>query len=168
MGRFIQTLGIIGFFACLAIMYLTPFGVHGIRKFDPSFKMPDMQFHPSAQQMILEFEKIGKNGRNIYQKYLILDCIFLFCFGILMLTVTSHLFTGLQYQIFVIVCILRGGFDLLENCILIAVLKIPSLPSIPLLQLCSYFTTFKFIMLYIWLVGVVFQLLYFHIIKGLL
>lgn len=40
----IKTIGVIGFFICLIIMYITDCGIPGIRKHDPDFKTLDMQF----------------------------------------------------------------------------------------------------------------------------
>lgn len=159
MIRTIQTVGIIGFFVCLTIMYLTPYGVRGIRSFDPTFQMPDMKFHYSVEQLTLAFEKIGSNGRDIYQKYLVLDCAFVFCFGIIMLTITNYLFTGLPRNILIVVCVLRGVFDLLENCFLILVLKNYPDTNKQFLTLCSFFTTIKFIMLYIWIASIILQIM---------
>lgn len=165
MIRFIQTVGIIGFFICLAIMYFTPYGVHGIREYDPTFQMPDMKFHYNVEYIMQALNKIGVNGREAYSKYLVLDCVFVFCFGILMLTITNCLFAGFPYNILFVVCILRGLFDLLENCLLIFVLRNFNTVNTHLVSLCSYFTTFKFIMLYIWIIAVVFQIVQFGVIK---
>lgn len=162
---FIQIAGIIGFFVCLVVMYLTPYGVHGIRAYDPTFQMPDMKFHYSVEQITQAFERIGANGRELYQKYLVLDCIFVFCFGILMLTITNRLFTGSSRNILLVICVLRGIFDILENILLIVVLRYFPMANTQLVSLCSYFTTLKFIMLYIWILATAFQVAQFGIIK---
>lgn len=154
MIRFMQTVGIIGFFVCLAIMYFTPYGVRGLREYDPTFEMPDMKFHYSVEHITQALEKIGTDGRNLYQKYLVLDCVFVLCFGTLMLTITGYFFKGLPCNILYVVCILRGLFDILENFLLITVLKNFASVNIHLVRLCSYFTTFKFIMLYIWVAAI--------------
>ena len=133
----IQTIGIVGFLICLALMYLTDLGVRGIRRYDSSFHSPDMKFHYSVKQVMETFERIGETGRLIYQKYLILDCLFTLFFLIVML-----LFA---------VCVLRAIFDLLEIGFLIKVLK--KYPEInkSILKWCSYFTTTKFLCLYLWI-----------------
>lgn len=165
MIRFIQTVGTIGFFVCLTIMYFTPYGVRGLKEYDPTFEMPDMKFHYSVEHITQAFEKIGTDGRILYQKYLVLDCVFVFCFGTLMLTITNYLFTGLLCNILYVVCILRGLFDILENGLLIIVLKNFATVNTQLIRLCSYFTTFKFIMLYIWVTAIAVQITLIGIIK---
>lgn len=154
MIRCIKIVGVIGFFICLAIMYITPYGVRGLKEYDSTFEMPDMKFHYRVEQITQELEKVGTDGRNLYQKYLVLDCIFVFCFGILMLTITDSLFTGWPSILLYVVCMLRGFFDILENCLLIIVLKNFASSNTHLLRLCSYFTTCKFIMLYIWVAAI--------------
>ena len=69
------------FLICLALMYLTDLGVRGIRRYDSSFHSPDMKFHYSVKQVMETFERIGETGRLIYQKYLILDCLFTLFFS---------------------------------------------------------------------------------------
>lgn len=162
---FIQIGGIIGFFICLVIMYCTPYGIRGIRKYDSAFQMPDMKFHYSVEELTKTFEKIGVDGQAIYQNYLVLDCIFVVCFGICMLTLTHNLFTGLSRNILFFVCFLRGFFDLLENFLLLFLLKSSYTNNIYLASLCSYLTTFKFIMLYIWIVAIIVHFTFTGIIK---
>lgn len=159
MWKFFQIIGITGFFICLAIMYMTNLGVRGIRVYDPAFQSPDMKFHYSAGQVTQAFEQIGNEGRTIYQKYLILDSAFTLCFLISMVTITNLLFTGSLARNFLLaVCIFRAIFDILENSFLLIVLK--SYPDInkPMLIICSYFTTIKFVLLYIWILVIIIQL----------
>ena len=104
------------FLICLALMYLTDLGVRGIRRYDSSFHSPDMKFHYSVKQVMETFERIGETGRLIYQKYLILDCLFTLFFLIVMLAITNKLITNLSVgNILFVVCVLRAIFDLLEN-----------------------------------------------------
>ena len=148
----IQTIGIVGFLICLALMYLTDLGVRGIRRYDSSFHSPDMKFHYSVKQVMETFERIGETGRLIYQKYLILDCLFTLFFLIVMLAITNKLITNPSVgNILFVVCVLRAIFDLLENGFLIKVLK--KYPEInkSILKWCSYFTTTKFLCLYLWI-----------------
>ncbi len=166
MVRFIQTVGIIGFFICLSIMYMTNHGVRGIQKYYPSFQIPDMRFHYSAEQITNDFERIGNAGRTIYQKYLYLDFVFIICFIILMLTISNSLFSRTIIRNFLFaICILRALFDILENSFLLSVLK--NYPSInkSVISVCSYFTSFKFIMLYIWIFALIIQLILMGITK---
>lgn len=159
MKRLIQTVGIIGFFLCLAIMYVTPYGIRGIQVYDPTFQLPDMKFHYSAEQITHTLEQIGNEGRTIYQKYFLLDSVFLLCFLIVMATITFLLFTGsTTRKLLLAVCILRAIFDVLENSFMIIIVK--SYPAInkTMIMICSYFTTIKFVLLYTWTLVIIIQL----------
>ena len=138
---------------CLAIMYLTDLGMRGIRRYDASFKSPDMKFHYSTEQIMETFERIGDTGRMIYGKYLILDCIFTFFLVIVMFTITNSLITttAVRYFMFVI-CVLRAAFDLLENSILMKLMKRYPFFRKSMIRWCSWFTSIKFLLLYIWII----------------
>lgn len=166
MWKFVKLVGIIGFLMCLFIMYMTNLGVHGIQKYDPSFQSPDMKFHYSIGEITQTFDKIGGAGRAIYQKYLYLDCVFTLCFVIVMLTITSWLFTGTLIRNFMfVVCILRALFDILENIFLIIVLRNYPTANVSMITLCSYFTSIKFIFLYIWIFVLIIQIALFGLAK---
>lgn len=159
MWKFVKIAGIIGFLLCPCIMYMTNLGVRGIRKYDPSFQSPDMNFHYSVGQITQTFEKIGESGRAIYQKYLFLDFIFTLCFVIVMLTITDFLFTGtIIRNCLYVVCVLRAVFDTLENIFLLIVLRNYPITNVPMITLCSYFTSIKFVLLDIWIFALIIQI----------
>lgn len=160
MLKLIQIVGISGFFITLSIMYLTDLGVRGIRKIDPSFQSPDMKLHYSASQIAETFEKMDAPGRALYQKYLILDCAFAIFLLIVMLMITCLLLneSKLRFVLFA-VCIFRGVFDILENILLLRALGMyPKMNG--QLAFCSLATTFKFMMLGLWVLLIIF--LYFR------
>lgn len=158
MWLYIQTIGIVGFFICLAVMYLTDLGVRGIRRYDSSFQSPDMKFYYSVKQVFETFERIGVAGRLIYQKYLILDCLFTLFFLIVMLTITNRLITDPSVGSFLfVVCVLRAAFDLLENSFLLIVLKKYPIINNSIIRWCSCFTTTKFLCLYLWIFVLIFH-----------
>lgn len=169
MWKFIQVVGITGFLICLFIMYMTNLGVRGIRKYDPGFQSPDMQLHYSAASITDTFEKIGANGRAIYRKYLFLDCAFTLFFLIVMVTITGFLFTEtLARNLMFAICIFRAIFDILENSLLLIILRNYPVINKPLITICSAFTTIKFVLLYIWILALIFNviLLGFQKLKG--
>lgn len=166
MLKAIQVVGIVGFFICLSMMYMTNLGVRGIREHAPSFQSPDMRFHYSVEQLIQTFEEIGELGRSIYKKYLVLDCVFIFCFAVVMLTTTDLLFpNALIRNALYVLCIGRAVLDALENCFLLFVLKDYPMVNTASVTICSYFTTFKFVLLYIWIAAVSAQAVRFGIYK---
>lgn len=159
MKRLIQTVGIIGFFLCLVIMYVTPYGVRGIQVYDPAFQLPDMQFHYSAEQITHTFEQIGSEGRAIYQNYFILDSVFILCFLIVMVKITYLLFSGSPTRrLLLAVCILRAIFDILENSFMFIILESYPVINDPMITICSYFTTIKFVLLYTWILVIILKL----------
>ncbi|MCI1959374.1 MAG: hypothetical protein LKJ25_07095 [Clostridia bacterium] len=159
MWKFVKVAGIIGFLICLYIMYMTNLGVRGIREYAPSFQLPDMKFHYSVGQIIQTFEEIGGAGRAIYQKYMFLDFVFTLCFVIVMLTITNLLFAGTIIRNFMyVVCVFRAVFDTLENIFLLTALRNYPKTNVPIITLCSYFTSFKFVSLYIWIFALIIQI----------
>lgn len=159
MGKYIQMAGILGFFICLCMMYTTDLGVRGIRVYDPAFQSPDTKFHYSAGQLTQTFEEIGDGGWAVFQKYLILDCVFTLCFLIVMFTITTIVFTEGSICYFMLgVCIFRGVSDLLENTMMLLVLRQFPDYHTQLVTICSYVTTIKFILLYIWISGLLIQI----------
>lgn len=169
MWKLVKVVGIIGFLICLYIMYMTNLGVRGIREYAPSFQSPDMKFHYSVGQITQTFEQIGIAGRAIYQKYLFLDFIFTLCFAIVMLTITNFLFTGTIIRNFMyLVFVLRAVFDTLENLLLLTAVRSYPIANVTMITLCSYFTSIKFVLLYIWIFALIIQisLLYLTKIKG--
>lgn len=159
MEWFIQIVGIIGFFLCLVIMYITPYGVRGIQVYDPEFQLPDMKFHYTAEQITHTFEQIGSEGRASYQKYFILDSVFILCFLIVMVKITYVLFSGSPIRrLLFAVCILGAIFDILENSFMFIILKNYPVINVPMITMCSYFTTIKFLLLYTWILVIIIQL----------
>lgn len=158
MTRLTKIMGICGFITCLFIMYGTNHGIRGIQLYNRSFRLLDMQFHYSNESVRQTFEQISKGGRSAYQKFLMLDFIFIICFLITMFTITDTVFASSNIKIILfIVCGLRAIFDITENILLLTMLGRYPVFSKFIATLCSWFTTFKFIMLYIWLLFIAMQ-----------
>lgn len=156
MVRVTRIIGIAGLIICLVLMYTTDHGIPGIKKFDSAFRLLDMRFHYSSETAQQCFEQIGAQGRTAYREFLILDFVFISCFLITMLTITSAAVTLPRMRsILYIACALRAIFDILENCFLLSMLNRYPVFSTSAANLCSWFTTFKFIMLCLWLLVLV-------------
>lgn len=151
MNEKIKLIGILGFVLCLFIMYATPHGIRGIQKFDSTFRLLDMQFHYNSKIVKQTFERIHEDGRNAYKKYLLLDYIFIMCFFITMIGITDLFFVSPKVRtILFILCGLRALFDILENTLLLYMLHKYPVFKPNLAAFCSWITTFKFVMLYLW------------------
>lgn len=156
MPKIVKIIGIFGFVACLGIMYLTDHGIRGIKKYDSSFRLLDMRFHYNTETVVRTLKGLNEGGRRAYGKFLCLDFVFIACFLVTMLTVTEAIsLPPLVKGILFALCFLRALFDILENTFLLFLLsRYPSVNEVPAF-LCSWFTTLKFIMLYLWFAAVI-------------
>ncbi|WMJ89344.1 hypothetical protein [Anaerocolumna sp. MB42-C2] len=156
MIKLIRVIGIFGFLICLLVMYMTGHGIRSIQTFDSSFRLLDMRFHYSSETVKQTFEQIQKGGRIAYQKYLVLDFIFILCFLITMVTLSDAVHMSPEIKTFLyILCVLRALFDVFENILLLHMLKQYPVFSKITATICSWFTTLKFVMLYIWLLTII-------------
>lgn len=156
MVKVTKVVGIAGLIICLLLMYTTDHGIPGIKKFDSAFTLLDMRFHYNSEAVQQCFEQIGAGGRTAYLSILILDFVFIACLLITMLTITKAAVTLPRIRTTLyIVCVLRAILDILENCFLLSMLNRYPVFSTSAANLCSWFTTFKFIMLCLWLLVLV-------------
>jgi hypothetical protein len=126
--------------------------------YNRSFRLLDMQFHYSSDTVRQTFEQINAGGRSAYQKFLVLDFIFIICFLTTMVTITDAVFGSPHVRtILYVVCGLRAFFDVVENKLLLRMLGQYPVFNETTVTICSWFTTFKFIMLYIWLLSIATQ-----------
>lgn len=152
----ITVLGVIGFFVCLFIMYGTNHGISGITKYDESFKLLDMQFRYNSNKVYETFGKIGIDGQKAYFNYLILDYFFIICFFIVMFAITKKVVQNdILCKVLIMVAIARGLLDMLENTLLILLIKQYPTQNTVLANICSWATTVKFLALYLWIIGVI-------------
>lgn len=152
----ITYLGVTGFFLILIIMYTTSWGIPGIRRYDAEFRLLDMRFRYNPDMVRTTFKAIGSAGRGIYSRYLVLDFAFIACFFIVMSAITDALIMAPQLrQALSVFILLRALFDGLENTILMILLNRYPRINITLASLCSWATTLKFIMLFIWLLFII-------------
>lgn len=156
----LKIIGVLGFIVCLLIMYLTDYGIPGIRKYDAEFETLDMQFHYNIQTVQNTFEKIGFDGRLAYNHFLILDYFFIICFLVVMIVLSKSVSNfNIVLNTLYILCILRAVFDCLENTMIIFMMNKYPLFSENIANICSYMTTLKFIMLYSWITIFIIQLI---------
>ncbi len=155
LARVIKAIGVFGFVACLLIMYLTNHGIRGIQTFDSSFRLLDMRFHYSIEDVKQTFEQLSEGGRIAYQKYLVLDFVFILFFFITMVTISDAISAPQNVRVILyVMCGLRALLDIAENILLLHMLGHYPVFCETLATICSWFTTFKFIMLYIWLLSI--------------
>ncbi len=156
MLKAVQMIGAIGFILCLILMNRME---HRVKAVEPSFRTLDMRFHYSSEEMETTISDIKEEGRRAYGWFLSIDYGFIACFLIVMLTVSGAVFTlPIIRNVFFAVCVCRAVFDIVENTMLLTLLR--AYPSFyqPLGAVCPWVTTLKFIMLYAWLLAVVIQL----------
>lgn len=152
MLKIISMIGNAGFFICLFIIYATKHGIKGIRKYNTSFQLLDMRFHYKKWEVYQTLGALEEAGRNAYLRYIVLDFIFISCFLILMITVSTKVVVWPNVKmILIFLCVLRALFDILENICIILMLTYYPVMIDKWGELCGWFTTFKFIMLYTWL-----------------
>lgn len=156
----ITILGIIGFIICLFLMYRTNHGIPGIQRFDSEFRLLDMRFRYTSEDLYITFERILEEGRTAYRNYLILDYCFIACFLIVMIAISQKVVPngGLRYAL-IVFSIVRAILDVTENTILIVLLNNYADQYIVLATVCSWITTFKFIALYLWMACIAYSLL---------
>ncbi len=155
MGKIFRFIGVVGFFVCLILMYTTDLGERGLRKHDADFQMLDTSFHYTADDVGEAFETLGEEGIATYHKFWILDFVFIACFLIAMLSITNKVAkSGWIRNILILLLMARAGFDVVENSLLIYLSNTYSVRHDGLATMCSWFTTSKFIALYIWMLGI--------------
>lgn len=146
----IITLGTIGFFLCLFIMNR----IENVefRKYDANFKSLDMQLRYDSDIVYSTFEKLGIDGRNAYCNYLVLDFCFIICFYIVMFAITQRFVQNdILKKVLLALALFRGIFDVIENILLILLMRQYPLQNVLLANVCSWATTIKFIALFLWM-----------------
>lgn len=148
----IKYMGFIGFFLILILMYATSWGIPGIRRYDSEFRLLDMRFRYSPEMVRSTLKTIGSAGRSAYCQYLLLDFVFIVCFFIVMNAITDAVIIVPQLkQALSFIILMRALFDGLENTILFILLKrYPDINTTAAL-ICSWATSLKFTMLYVWM-----------------
>ncbi len=115
-----------------------------------------MRFHYNSKMISQAFEQISSEGRTAYQKYLVLDFIFIVFFLTTMIIISNIAVVAPYVRIFLyIICGLRAMSDVIENILLLHMLGQYPIFNNTIAVICSWFTTFKFIMLYLWLISVI-------------
>ena len=142
MLNIIKYIGIIGFFVCLIIMYATNHGIRSIRKYDADFKLLDMQFHYTADNVNESFNKLGSDGRSAYRNYWILDFFFIACLLIVMIAIVGVIsMTDWVKNVLIILAVSRAVFDAIENSILLYLIGKYPIQNNSLATICSWITT---------------------------
>lgn len=152
----IVTLGFIGFFVSLAIMYGTNHGIPGIQKYSPGFRLLDMRFRYNGDSIYQAFNELGIEGMTAYKSFLCLDFCFITCFLVVMLFISYKLVPTRNYMTYTLMglAVIRALLDVLENILLLILIHTYPVQHQVLGEICSWATTFKFVALFAWLICV--------------
>jgi hypothetical protein len=141
-------------------MYGTQHGIPGIRQSQAEFELLDMQFHYNSYTVYQTFANLQDTGRRAYRNFLLLDYCFILFFLVVMAAITLKLTVPGSFRTIMLgIAISRAILDILENSFLLGLLHSYPQQHNLVATLCSWFTTFKFIALYLWLAIVVFLLI---------
>jgi hypothetical protein len=142
-------------------MYRTDHGIPGIQKYDEDFRLLDMRFRYNSKVVYNTFNSIGIKGMKLYKKYLAVDYFFILCFLIIMVAISNLILPNTVYNnLLIILAFSRALFDVIENTIIIILINQYPDKNIKLATICSWSTTFKFISLYLWIIGIIFGTVY--------
>jgi hypothetical protein len=134
-------------------MYGTNHGVPGISKYDQNFKLLDMRFRYNSETVYETFEKIGNDGLIAYRNFLMLDFVFITFFLLFMISISLKVTdNNFIRNVLIFSASVRALFDIIENSILLKLIKICPEKNIALANICSWSTTLKFISLYVWII----------------
>ncbi|MDY6915099.1 MAG: hypothetical protein SVM86_02110, partial [Candidatus Cloacimonadota bacterium] len=124
------------------------------------FELLNMQFRYNSHTVYQTFANLQDAGRRAYRNFLLLDYCFILFFLVVMAAITLKLTIPGSFRTIVLgMVVMRAVLDVLENSILIGLLHSYPQQHSFWANLCSWFTTFKFIALYLWLAAVVFLLI---------
>lgn len=140
------------FIIVLALMEAGPAGSRRLKEINSGMGMLDMQFGYSQDQVYSMLNRVGKEGRSIYAGLLGLDYIFAVVFMLLQSLMMTLLLdkTGLirRWGMLNLLPFARSAMDILENCLILAMLS--GYPSVyPVVAgLASGVTVIKWIIYY--------------------
>ncbi|MEN8906976.1 MAG: hypothetical protein ABF289_13540 [Clostridiales bacterium] len=150
---FIGIIGISGFILTLIVMEKTKLGVPGIKAYSPGFRILDMRFRYSSNDVFAALSEIGEGGRQAYRRFLLIDFVFIFFFFTVMFFLSNILVTGSFSLVSLILFAgLRGLCDIAENSLILFFIDIFPNRKNKAYGICSWFTTFKFTFLIVWAV----------------
>jgi len=139
----------ISFMTTMYLMENNFFGKGYIKKIIPDFKMLDMNFFNTPNEITSYLINIGGFGRDKYLYLLSIDLVLIIVLCVLQSTLIRKLLKGIdkvqRFEWLVILPLLRSGADLLETLSYMTLTKVfPSAPKI-LLYTGTIFTTVKWI-----------------------
>jgi hypothetical protein len=137
-------------------MYKTELGVLGIRKYSSDIQLLDMQLHYDQELIHNTYKTLGTQGLQAYQRYLVLDYFFVIFLYIIMFSISLKISSN-QFirNVLIGLATAKAVFDIIENTLLILLIKkYPAVDSL-ISTICSWSTTLKFVALILWLVVVI-------------
>ena len=154
--RVLNKLIILVFFAALLYISVSPWGEPGLKRIGSHEGMLDMRPGYGSGEIQVFLSSLGEEGRSLYSRLLQVDLLFTLSF----ISVQNKLFRrlmgdhpvrGAGYIPLVLSC-LRGGFDTVENALLLLLIRQFPNMDYPLAVLCGPATLLKFICLSLWLI----------------
>ena len=154
--RVLNRLIILVFFAALLYITVSPWGEPGLKKYGNHEGMLDMRPGYGSGEIQTFLRSLGKEGRSLYSRLLLVDLMFTLSFisvqnNLFRRLMGDHPIRGAGYIPLVLSC-LRGGFDTVENALLLLLIRQFHNMDYPMAVLCGPATLLKFICLGLWLI----------------
>ena len=141
-------------------MELSPFGARHIPSKRRAFRMPDMRFTYTHEEVYAMLDLAGETHRPRMRRYWLLDFGFIVCFWGVMIAISLTLARPATDMFWAmgIVATARALLDITENILLLAVYRAYPDPRIHLATLAGVATAFKFLCMYAWVAMLFYEL----------
>lgn len=129
-------------------------------KREKEFRMPDMRFHYTADELYAIFGEAGEAGRPLMRRYWLLDFGFILFFLGAMVSVSLNV-AGYGTALFWLMAgtsVARAVLDVAENGLLLALLGACPARKNGLAGLTGFVTSAKFVCLYAWVIILFYKL----------
>lgn len=147
-----------------AFYYLMDFAPKSPRRMfgkNKDYRMPDLRFHNTANELYAAFEQAGEEGRPKMRRYWLLDFGFIVCFFGVMIFIGWNV-AGRGTQLFMLMAVAaaaRAVLDVAENVLFLSLLRVFPARRNGLAAFAGAVTSAKFVCLYLW-VGMLFYKLF--------
>ena len=149
-----------GFGLFYVLMDMSKKSPRRIRVQDREFRMPDMRFHYTADELNQAFEEVGTENLPRLRRYWLLDFGFIVCFWGVMLSIDLNI-DGPATTLYVLMGIaatLRALFDVLENILLLRLYRAYPDRRNRTARFAGFVTSVKFLCLYAWVIMLFYKL----------
>lgn len=144
---------IVAFVVSFVFVEFSPLGIQGLKEKNKGFGTFDMtRYNPDVVKCVLECS----DGLKTYYTYYLVDTVFLVCMCGLMWIITDKACNDAEYlKTFMhAIIIIRTATDLIENILLVIVIKMYPVIMSKTIKVAYIFTNIKFAMMAAW--GVLF------------